>query len=98
MESPLSEQALLEALQAGETLYRSEETRFAYLEGTEGPRLYINGQVVLVDGINPELVRLIADQRHYGPEELSTYLQGEDLAFLTGLCSQGYLGWLEGQE
>jgi len=95
METPLSEQAFIQMSKNGEALYRSEETRFAYLESDAGPRLFINGQAVTVDGISPQLVRLIADRRHYTAPELAPFLSGEDLAFLTGLCSQGFLGWLE---
>jgi len=95
LETPLTAETLLRSLRGGEELYRSEETRFAYFETDSGPQLYINGRLVCVDGISPDLLRLIADRRHFAADELSPYLGGEDLAFLAGLCSQGYLDCLE---
>ena len=93
---PLGADALLQVLRAGEPLYRSEETRFAYFESAQGPRLYINGRRIDdTEAVSPGLLRLIADRRHYDMDELSPYLEGSELAFLMRLCNQGYLGWLE---
>lgn len=91
VEPPLSEQAFLALLRENAMLTRSEDTRFAYRQTADGPRLYINGHAIVVDGVDAELVRLIADQRRFTLAELSPYLEGEERAFLTGLYNQGWL-------
>lgn len=96
LDPPLQAEELRKLLRDGETLYRSEETRFAYFESPDGPHLYINGQRVDAPGsTEPELLRLIADRRHYDMDDLSPYLTGPNLDFLMQMCNQGYLGWLE---
>ncbi|MBD3671081.1 MAG: cupin domain-containing protein [Gammaproteobacteria bacterium] len=98
---PLSEDITMEQflapLHAGESLYRSEETRFAYYLADGDIRMYINGQHWDHKGVSPSLIRLIADRRHYTADDLAGFTTQFDQAFLLNLHQQGLLGYLESE-
>lgn len=97
LEAEVGLEAFLEPLQAGETLYRSEETRFAYYLADGDLHLYINGEAWPHDRVTPALIRLIADRRHYDASDLLPFDTNPDRSFLLKLYQQGLVAYLEAE-
>ncbi|WP_172597670.1 cupin domain-containing protein [Sulfuriflexus mobilis] len=74
--TPTGEAAVfVSTLQTQGPLLRDSQSRFAYIEMSQGLQLYIDGESLPVPASLAELVRLLCDCRQYDEAMLSPYLQ-----------------------
>ncbi len=77
-------------LAATQTLYRSETSRFAYIEFSDHTVLYVDGEAYRLAAGLGYLAPKLAGQRRYAPGELTPLLKRKEcLALLTQLINAG---------
>jgi len=92
-ETPVSPEALAEAVRQGTPLRRGPVARLAFIEHDDGTAtLFANGEAIDLDDGPAEAIRLIAGRQVIPPETLSPHL-GDDavLTLLADLVNEGLL-------
>jgi len=91
-EQAISRGSLHAALAAGETLWRSEFCRFAYIENDQGTTLFIAGESYRLDSGLAFAAPLLCGQRFYNSDTLQPHLDDSTfIELLTTLYNEGCL-------
>jgi 50S ribosomal protein L16 3-hydroxylase len=93
LDMPLTSASIIDRMKAGETLHRSEFSRFVFISlDTNSIQLFINGQLTLLSNNQAALGRLLCDQRSYIASDINSYLGAKDCCeLLTDWVNQGLL-------
>lgn len=93
LSAALSAEKFIQAFQEEGVLYRSEHSRFAYINWRKNDfYLYIDGAETKIDPALTDIAATICNRRQFLFSELSEELKNPSIAdFLTTLCNQGKL-------
>ena len=89
---PLSVEAFVNRFQQGETLWRCELSRFAYIDQASSVLLFVAGQIEQLDCSMRDVISLLCDQRIHRVAEWRELLSSSDnCVLLCRLYNEGHL-------
>ncbi|MCL1045207.1 cupin domain-containing protein [Shewanella electrodiphila] len=95
-EQPISAEDMIEAIEDGASMQRIGGLKVLTLEADTQAHLYVNGEVVSVEGIDAEIIKVIANEHSISQQMLSTWSHHPALLLiLTEFINQGWFYFSE---
>ncbi|RKF19798.1 cupin domain-containing protein [Alginatibacterium sediminis] len=96
IEQAICEADVIEAIEDGASIQRIGGLKVLKLEADTQAHLYVNGEVINVDGIDADIVSLIANEHLFSQQQLSTWVsQPSVMTLLSEFINQGWFYFSE---